>query len=314
MTHKIFIIEAHKNPTQLKRMINRLNDEQSSFYIHIDKKSDIQPFKATIEGKNIKFLERRVDCIWCDISQVEATILLIEEVLRDKHEGMVILLSGQDYPIKSKREINNFLDKNSQYNFIDAVPVQEAWKYSWREKVENYRFNFSSERGASISLRKISKQSLKAFFKGIISLKQLLLLLKQRKLNLSITQYGGSTWWAINTNSLKKMYAYVKQNEKELFSYFKYTHCPDEIMFQSIMKYLSQTDNFVKIFPSLTYVNWERFEMASSPVTFGMNDLPELLSQPESKLFARKFDMETDSDILDLLDEKCASVFTLHDA
>ncbi|MDR0830523.1 MAG: beta-1,6-N-acetylglucosaminyltransferase [Prevotellaceae bacterium] len=304
MNTKIYIIEAHKNPPQLKRLIEKLNDDLSYFYIHIDKKSNIEDFTKIISGKNINFLTTLVDCIWCDISQVEATVLMIEEVLKDKREGMVILLSGQDYPIKSNQEISKFIDENIEYNFIDTVPVEINWKYTHKEKTQSYRFNLSSSRGDSIVFRKISKQSLKAFFKGTITLKQLLLLLKKRKLKLKIEQYGGSTWWAINTKSLKKMYDYIKENKKALFSYFKYTYCPDEIFFHTIMQHLSEIDETVKNRPTFTYTNWNRGkETFSSPVTFTEKNFEELTSQPENKLLARKFDMENDSKILDMLDK-----------
>jgi hypothetical protein len=234
---------------------------------------------------------------------VEATLLMIEKVLNDKREGMVILISGQDYPIKSNRAINKFITDNINFNFIDTIPVEMNWKGTHKEKTEAYRFNISSSRGDAVLFKKISKQSLKAFFTGRISLGQLLLLFKKRKLKLDIQQYGGSTWWAINTNSLKKMYDYIQQNKKALFSYFKYTHCPDEIMFQTIMQHLSNVDNAVQNRPTITYVNWTRNAAATSPVTFTVSDLDELKSQPLDKLFARKFDATTDAQILDALDK-----------
>ena len=82
--------------------------------------------------------------------------------------------------------------------------------------------------------------------------------------------------------------------------YYHYTSSSDEIYFHSILINLQSTDTEIKLKPSLTYVNWER-KGVQLPVLFKNNDFEELTSQRE-KLFARKFDIEIDSDILDRLD------------
>lgn len=64
--------------------------------------------------------------------------------------------------------------------------------------------------------------------------------------------------------------------------------------------YLIDNDKDIKILPSLTYVNWHR-KGCTLPVTFQKDDLEELTRQ--CNLFARKFDTEFDTEILDLLDE-----------
>ena len=180
MIRKTYLILAHKSPVQLKRLIDRLNDGLSFFYIHIDRKSDIEQFMEIIDGDNVKFITNRINCLWGDFSQVIATINLIEEVVKNKRDGMVILLTGQDYPIKSLSEIDRFIGENSEYNFIDAVPVEKIWE-SYKDKIESYKFNVSAARGHCVTYRKVSKASLRSFLHREISLGQLLLLLKKRK-------------------------------------------------------------------------------------------------------------------------------------
>lgn len=294
---------AHKNPDQLQRLIDRLNDNFSYFIIHIDKKSDIEPFIHAVKGNNILFLSNRVNCLWGDFSQIIATIRLIEEAIKTKRKGMVILLTGQDYPIKSSAEIDHFLDQYSNFNFIDTVPVEQIWPDNYKDKTESYKFNLSAERGHSITFRKVSKASIKAFFKGTISLRQLCLLRKKRKLKLNLKQYGGSAWWAFNHETLEKMHTFIKNNYAPLYDYYQYTTCPDEIFFQTIAKHLSEQDPSIQLLPSFTYVNWVRFINDPSSVTFTINDFEELKSQPYNKLFARKFDITLDKSIFDALDK-----------
>jgi hypothetical protein len=100
MINKTYLILAHKNPNQLKRLIDRINDENSFFIIHIDKKSDIRPFTNIIRGANIQFLTNRTNCLWGDFSQIIATIRLMEEAIKSKRDGIIIHLTGQDYPVQ----------------------------------------------------------------------------------------------------------------------------------------------------------------------------------------------------------------------
>jgi hypothetical protein len=303
MIKKNYLILAHKNPDQLRRLIDRLNDSYSFFYIHIDQKSDINLFTNSIKGDNVLFLTNRINCLWGDFSQIIATIKLMEEAINSKRNGMAILLTGQDYPIKSCLEINNFIDRYSKYNFIDTIPVEQIWPDNYKDKTESYKFNLSAERGHCITFRKVSKASIKAFLKGKISLRQLCILCNKRRLKLNLQQYGGSAWWAFNTETLGKVYEYVKNNYATLYNYYQYTTCPDEIFFQTIAKHLSEQDPSIQLLPSFTYVNWTRVIDDPSPVTFTIDDFEELKSQPDNKLFARKFDTALDTNIFDDLDK-----------
>lgn len=143
--YKYYVILAHNNPFQLKILLNSLNDKLSKFYIHIDEKCDIEMFKATIEGDNIHFLSKRYLSIWGNINIILATIESFKEVLaREKNNGFLILLSGSDYPIKSNDYINNFLNENSDYNFINITPINKIWtQYESTVRLKKYNFSLS---------------------------------------------------------------------------------------------------------------------------------------------------------------------------
>jgi len=302
MIKKTYLILAHKNPNQLKRLIDRINDENSFFIIHIDKKSDIEPFTNIIRGANIQFLTNRTNCLWGDFSQIIATIRLMEEAIKSKRDGIIIHLTGQDYPVKSLTKINCFLETHIKYNFIDSLPIEEVWKFYF-DRTEMYKFNLSDTQRNYVIIRNISRKSLKLFFKGKISFGQLVLLLKKRKLKLGLRHYGGSAWWAFNSETNAKIYHYIHDNYKALRDYYQYTIFPDEVFFQTIIKHLQEQDSSIKIAPSLTYVNWTRNPEAASPLTFSIDDIEELKLLPENKLFARKFDTTLDEKILDALDK-----------
>jgi hypothetical protein len=124
---KIYLILAHKSPKQLERQIRALNDEQSVFYIHIDLKSDLNLFQTIEKIDNVYLIKERVDCIWGDFSIIIATLNLIENAIKNHKDGFCILMSGNDYPIKSKSFINSFLNQNSDTVFIDLKEAEKVW-------------------------------------------------------------------------------------------------------------------------------------------------------------------------------------------
>ena len=267
---KNYLVLAHKNPDQLYRMITALNDNVSHFFIHIDAKSPIAPFKEHLQGLPVYFIDKRECCFWGDFSIVRATINLMEAAAKENKKGYFILMSGQDYPIASQKEINTFLEQYDGYDFIDFLPIEDKWKAKMvKDKLFHYHILHSGERGHS--------NCYAPFFHCTASQK-------------------GRTLFHL----LKGRLSYIREHHTTLEDYYSYTSSSDEIYFHSILLNLQPTDADIKLKPSLTYVNWER-KGVPLPVLFKDNDFKELTYQRE-KLFARKFDTEIDTAILDRLD------------
>lgn len=304
MLNKIFLIQAHQYPNQLLRLINKLNDKDAYFYIHIDLKSDISLFQKIINGGNIVFIENRVDCIWGDFSQIQATINMIEAVFEKGYptNSRVTLLSGQDYVIKSFNHINQFLNQNVETCFINIETLSQSGSHHVKN-LKAYKINHSNKR---YDFTMVSLYHIKSVIKGIlnrkVSFKDLLLLFKTKKTPTNLTFFRGSNWFSFNYEILQKIVDFYKINKLDLDVFFKQTLCPDEIFFHTILMHLKKSDNSIKIMTSLTYDNWTRKGVVL-PVTFTNEDLDELLSQPECKLFARKFDANQDTKILEELDK-----------
>jgi hypothetical protein len=304
MVEKIYLIQAHQYPKQLLRLINKLNEVNVFFYIHIDLKSNISLFQDIIKGSNIFFIENRVDCIWGDFSQVRATLNMIEQLLSKGHptNSRIIFLSGQDYPIKPLSYINKFISNNNDNCYINIESMTQSGSHHLKN-LKAFKINHSSKR---YDFSMVSKYHLKSIIKGLFQGKirngNLLLLFKEKKLPLDLLFFRGSNWFSFNYVVLDKVMNFYKVNSEFLDIFFKQTLCPDEIFFQSILMQLKKYDDSINILPSLTYDNWKR-EGVELPVTFKIDDLQELLVQPEHKLFARKFDENIDSAILQELDK-----------
>lgn len=71
------LIQCHKNPKQIDLLLERLNHPDIDCYLHIDKKADFAD--KIIHRENVFVLpdEQRVSVEWAQISQVTATLNLL---------------------------------------------------------------------------------------------------------------------------------------------------------------------------------------------------------------------------------------------
>lgn len=300
---KNYLILAHKNPLQLSRMIERLDDGASKFFIHLDAKTPIEPFAACLEGAHICFIEPRERCVWGDFSIVRATIHLMEAA--SEEQGLFILMSGQDYPIQSQGYINDFLERNKGFDFIEIEPLEEKWKPKMvKDKLEHYHILHSEERGHSNCYAPFAHcsvfqklRTLTHLLKGRLSRKNFRLLCSLPKRVAPFErQYAGSQFWAFSERTFYAVLHYIREHKATLEEYYKYTSSPDEIYFHSVLMHLVAKDSTIKLKEQITYVNYFRKNNV-----FITEDFDKLTSE-KGKLFARKFDTDIDIEILNKLD------------
>ena len=300
---KNYLILAHKNPLQLSRMIERLDDGASKFFIHLDAKTSIEPFAACLEGGHIRFIEPRERCVWGDFSIVQATIHLMEAA--SKEQGVFILMSGQDYPIQSQGYINAFLESNKEFDFIEIEPLEEKWKPKMvKDKLEHYHILHSEERGHSNCYAPFAHcsvfqklRTLTHLLKGRLSQKNFKLLCSLPKRVAPFErQYAGSQFWAFSERTFYAVLHYIREHKATLEEYYKYTSSPDEIYFHSVLMDLVAKDSTIKLKEQITYVNYFRKNNVFVTEDF------EKLTSAKGKLFARKFDTDIDIEILNKLD------------
>lgn len=308
-----YLILIHKSPTQVKRLIGELKGNGVNFFLHIDKKEDIKPFKEALKDLyNISYVpeEKRVAGQWGGIELVEATLNLIEMIPGSEQKSYNILLSGQDYPIKSTTYIHKFLEVHygTEYMDIFPIPSKKWWpapygldrlnKYIFRKSAARYDFVLfpslmEKEFYKPFFLKELAKLTIRGNF-GFLKK-----LFRKRQFPNYLKPYGGHQWWALTAETLEKIKRFLKEHSDYLL-YHRDSLVPDEIFFQSILKYILPPGTLTK--PCLTYANWER-KIDVLPVTFTADDINEITKQPASILYARKFDISIDKQILNMIDE-----------
>lgn len=297
-----YIILAHQYPQQLTTLINRLNTQTASFFIHIDLTTDAEIYNQMVQElsafPNVYWLKRH-NTYWGSFRAVRATYEGIKEIFDKNIEfDYLILLTGQDYPIKSTSYIENYLTKHAGKEFIEYYPLPcNEWKNPHFtinvDRVENWFIQGRLVKENFIALPEKASFKLRAFLSICSLLIRLNILRRKRKIPNDFQPFGGSAYWCFSRDCAAYINNFVQQNPA-FINFFKYAGLTDEVFFQTIV--LNSPFKEQVINDNLRYVVWP------GPANLGKNDLPDLLNS--SALFARKFDTTIDAEILDLIDQK----------
>ncbi len=304
-----YIILAHNHPFQLARLVQRLLANEVRFYIHIDMKSDLDSFFSILPTtKQIVYIENRENCIWGDSSIVSATLNCMKQIVCDGRTGYTVLLSGQDYPLKTNDYIHDFLAQNYGVNFINLflLPTKNwADERDGMNRVEYYKLNISDCRADILIIPPLTDS--RAFKHYTVSQPERVLKVLNEKLELLMHPrpslsyinrfYGGSQWWAFPIETINYIMDFIG-TYPDYRDFFKYSFVPDELFFHTIVG--NTPDLFEKTQESLTYVYWVNNGYIR-PAIFDISYYDKLIIRDE--LFARKFDSNLDSEILDWIDE-----------
>lgn len=273
------LILAHKNPLQLRRLYDALQHPRFDVYISIDANCDMTPFKEALP--NAVFIRQRERGVWGGFSLVQASLNGVEEILSsEEHYHYVHFISGQDYPVLPMSDIARATDcgNDKQYITWHDISGNDHYHKNMRKRYEYYHINHRN-RNLTIILNRLIK-TFQPF--------------KRRS---PITPvYKGGGWWSLTGDCLHYILDYCREHP-EVVRFFRKTHCADEIFFQTIIKNSTFGDCITG--KDMRYVDWSAH--GKSPETLTSGDFEKIINS--GNWFARKFDTDKDSKILDLLDE-----------
>lgn len=282
-----YLILAHNNPQQLKRLVGRLCADNAPIFIHLDKKTqDRQSFYNEINGlKNSRFIEKNTSVNWGGFSVVQAILNSLWEIIACGADfDYISLMSGSDYPIKTAASIEEFFIHNSGQEFIHYRQVSDNVHYEGRIDRIWYYYDFDNIYGA-YGKKGCQSYELEMRRRGI-----------RRSFMEGITPYQGSTWWSLSKLCIIHILKLIEEN-LDLINFYRYTKFADEQFFQTLVLNSPFAANVFS--ENIWYVDWSD-ALKPHPKTLCVNDFTALKNS--SCLYARKFDMKRDSAIIELLD------------
>lgn len=265
-----YLITAFANFRHLERLIESLDDTDVEFYIHIDKKSKLpQQLK---EAPNIHYIPR-IKVWWGGFSHLQAILNLMKAALTSQPDYLV-LLSGGDYPIRSRQTLYRMLEQGGEY-----INIEKGFSTSKPEARLKYHYFDAFDRRS-----KSPKTKFYFFLERVI--RQV-----YTKKNYPFREvYHGSTWWALSRACATYMLEYL-ENNPEFLNFFKTCWCPEECMPHTI---IGNSEFYTRVKHDLTYTDWS---VKPGPANINMDHIRLFEKQKIFKgrsgdvepVFARKF-------------------------
>ncbi len=288
-----YLILAHKNFGQLKKLIELLDHPLNDIYVHVDGKvKNFNPsdWNGITRHSKLCFLPDRINVNWGGVSIMRSEVALLKAATRNDKYDYYHLLSGMDMPIKTQDQVHEFFDAHKGKEFINL------WEFK-KSTLTRFRYFTIFPEGEG----KFPTRIVNHIFKG-------LQIAVGFRINRDVDFHFGSQWFSI-TDDLAR---YVVEKENWLEKVFRHTSTCDEIFLPTLVCNSRFRDNLYVPTPvksqkevnlsNMRFIDWTRGESIRHPWTFHADDMP--LLESVDHLWARKFDENVDPEIIDKLYRK----------
>lgn len=289
---QVILIQAHKNKSQLCRLISYFRGE-CDIFIHIDKTSaftseDIDEISGL---PGVRKVYRKYSVHWAGFSILQCEIFLLQEALKHSDGTYFHLLSGQDYPL---RPLSEFLHHFFHEVTSDGYISNKQMPHSGVDDSTFYRFDYfvftdyiqaRAEKGFRLVHRLIDWQKK--------------LGIKRRIPDQVPRLYGGSAWFSISRRSAKYLVDYTR-NSPALYRRMRFTFYPEESYVGTVLMNSGFSNN-INNSDNLRFIYWNKPGRERSPVNLTVKHLERILKN-STAFFARKLEYPESEPLMELID------------
>ena len=292
-----YLILAHTDPEQVRRLCATLMlDEQADIYIHVDLKSknDFSACQALSKDR-IRFTSERHRVYWSGFNMVSATLALMRAAVEaEPAYHHLVLLSGQDYPLKHPKVIKGYLLDSTFPQHINRINALESQDYYIHQVT---RFHF---RDAWLPFTIVDKLIRKVATIAVMPIR--------RSLPNGLIPCEGSQWWALTEDCARCLLAMVRERP-ELSQLYRYAMAPDEHFFHTLVQNSPFVDEASPLMPYTGKGMWKKANFhiihPSLKKIYTLADIDELLNS--DKLFVRKVNTAQSTPLIDFLEQRLLS-------
>ncbi|MBD1836214.1 hypothetical protein H6F61_26910 [Cyanobacteria bacterium FACHB-472] len=305
----LYLIQTHKNPEQIDRLIQTIKKSSPSSQIlisHDVKGCDLDV--STLEKlPGVNVIKNDAVGVRGDFSLVQAYLDAIDWILAHNIDfDWLINLSGQDYPTQPLSVLEKFLAETKFDGFLQYCDTfSKDSYYGFKESRDRYLYQYWHsgvqfsrwQRGLVKPLRVILNNvqpfvKIDTSYQFSVGFRAYL-----NPFNQNFVCSGGSYFKIISKSCVRYLYDFTKNNQ-ELVNYYKKTRNPDESFIQTVLVN-SGLFNFCN--DNKRYIDWTGTRHGH-PRLLTSQDYPAIIKS--NAHFARKFDATQDSKILDMLDSR----------
>jgi hypothetical protein len=284
-----YLVVSHREPQQVLRLVRVLTEAPTAEVVvrHDQRRSALA--RDEVEAAGGWLLDDELDNEWAGWGHVEVLL----EGLRQFDTDWVLVLSGQDYPLRPLAELEAFLGATDH----DAL-LADAWELDLTRRPEPAREEFFMRHAYRHYRRPPGLGHLPGRLRPFVYTREMPPRLGVRRLG---TPFGSvfvsADWLTLSRRAVASLERYVRE-ESRAMRFFRRVAVPSESLFATAL----MTDEQLDV--GLDHRRFFSFPGpgAAHPDTLTSADLPEL--ERSNAFFARKFDAGVDVEVLDALDRR----------
>ncbi|OCT62410.1 beta-1,3-galactosyl-O-glycosyl-glycoprotein beta-1,6-N-acetylglucosaminyltransferase 7 [Xenopus laevis] len=290
-----YILTIHHKLDMFVKLLSAIYVPQNIYYIHIDQKSPEDFIRAVQElagcFDNIFLPSRQENVVYAGFSRLQADINCMKDLIRSENKWRyVINLCGQDFPIKTNREIIKYLKTSWRGRNLTPGVVQPPHM--------KYRTNV---------IYKVFQDQEKSYIYPTATLKS--------RPPHNLTLYFGSAYYALTRNFVQ--FVLSDHRAKDLLEWSRDAYSPDEHYWVTLnrLKDAPGSTPEAQWEGNIRAVKWKDQEgsvhsgcnghYVRDICIYGLGDLQWLANSPQ--LFANKFDPDTYPLVTDCLERSYRS-------
>lgn len=281
MKHAI-LITAYKEFEYLYELVNMFDDD-FNIYIHIDKKSYVNPLLLRLMSScsNVLYVGQIYKVNWGSRSHLDAILNLCSIAFENVDNDFFHLISGSDILTVDLDYFKKIFERNRSSNFLEYFSLPTTnWIGGGLNRLEWYHpldeIDIKDVEGEKTYQRLLQHQ----FIKG-----------EKRSLP-NIPLYGGSTWWSLNRTCID--YILSDKNMFGLYERLYNTFVPEEIYIPTLLLNSSFFNSIVNT--NLRYISW-KMKNGSCPAILDKSEVMSVILT--NSIYARKVDRVYSSDFID---------------
>jgi hypothetical protein len=257
--------------------------------------------RAALDRLDVRLVEPALPVAWGEISHVEAVLWSLSWLLEHVQFEWMVLISGQDYPIKPIAKIEGRLHLADVDAFLETMPcppprgrlVDEfplRYYFRWRRIplwLGERAVRAKAARSSLVRVRWMPRSG--AWLLGIRALND--------PFSQELTCYYGPDWFSLSRRAVETLLERCRAHA-DLLRYYRHTLIPNESFVHTVLG----NDHSLRLSGDVRrYTQWDQ-PHGTGPRVLRVDDIDAILDSGAD--FARKFDEEVDSRVLDEIDRR----------
>ena len=287
----VYIVISHRNPEQVVRLVRVLREGPSSRVLvrHDPRGEKLE--RERIEAAGGEPLEDRIKMRWGGWSQLKLILACLREAAERHDPDWTLILSGQDYPLRPLADIEAGLDASPADARLGSVRRVETRRPAAGDDEFFLRCRYRHYARPRVFPSRLLPGSIRplAYARDLPPLVGV-----RRTVPAPLTFFASADWLTLGRAGIRAVLA--ASRHRRLMRHFRRVAVPSESFFASVL--LGDPSLIVEQ-DDRRFASFARG--AAHPDTLTSKDYDRLLASGAD--FARKFDVTSDSRVLDMLDE-----------